>query len=140
MCLDGQYQRFLGCRRIPTPARLNERLKKVSTNRLKLRLPAQKICYRYAVAMCFAQQFERDLRAILWAADYHRWIDEIVLTEEQRRRFKDFDGFIDKSTCGLLLEKLRGTATISSRKAWKAFGKACEHRNTLAHTFLAEHD
>ncbi len=89
--------------------------------------------------MYLAQQFERDVRAILWTADYHGWINEIILTAEQRRRFKDFDGFIDESTCGLLLQKLRDTGTIASKRAWRTFNKACEHRNALAHSFLVEH-
>ena len=102
-------------------------------------LPTREIAYHYAAAMHFAQRFERDLRSILWTADYHGWIDEIPLTEEQPRRFKDFDGFIDKSACGLLLEKLRGTGTVKAKKeAWRTFSRACEHRNTLAHSFLAD--
>jgi hypothetical protein len=102
-------------------------------------LPTREIAYHYAVAMHFAQQFERDLRAILWTADYHRWIEEIPLTHEQRRRFTDFEGFIDKSTCGLVMEKLRRTATVKGKKVWRAFNLACTHRNSLAHSFLADH-
>jgi hypothetical protein len=74
--------------------------------------------------MHFAQAFEQNLRAFLYTMDYHGWIEEIPLTDEQRRRFKDFDGFIDKSTCGLLLEKLRATSSIKNRRAWKAFDRA----------------
>ena len=101
-------------------------------------MPTREIAYHYSVAMHFAQQFERDLRAILWTADYHRWIDEIALTEQQRRRFTDFGGFVDKSTCGLLMEKLRSTGTVRGPQVWKAFDRACEHRNSLAHSFLAD--
>jgi hypothetical protein len=90
--------------------------------------------------MHFAQAFEQNLRAFLFTMDYHGWIEEIPLTDEQRKRFKDFDGFIDKSTCGLLLEKLRTTSTIKNRRAWAAFDRACTHRNRLAHTYLMEHD
>jgi hypothetical protein len=102
-------------------------------------LPSREIAYHYAAAMHFAQRFERDLRSILWTADYHGWIDAIPLTADQVRRFKGFEGFIDKSACGLLLEKLRGTGTIKATKeAWRTFNRACEHRNTLAHSFLAD--
>jgi hypothetical protein len=34
-------------------------------------LPTRQIAYDYTVAMHFAQRFERDLRAILWTANYH---------------------------------------------------------------------
>jgi hypothetical protein len=102
-------------------------------------LPTREIAYHYAAAMHFAQRFERDLRRILWTAEYHGWIDAIPLTEDQVRRYKGFEGFIDKSACGLLLEKLRGTDTIKANKeVWRAFNRACEHRNTLAHSFLAD--
>jgi hypothetical protein len=102
-------------------------------------LPTREIAYHYAVAMHFAQQFEHDLRAILWTADHHRWIDEIPLTHERRRRFADFEGFIDKSTCGLLMEMLRRTGAVKGKKVWRAFDLACNHRNSLAHSFLADH-
>jgi hypothetical protein len=103
-------------------------------------LPTREICYAYAAAMHFAQAFEQNLRAFIYTMDYHGWIEEIPLTEDQRKRYKDFDGFIDKSTCGFLLEKLRGTSTIKKRSAWKTFDRACDHRNRLAHRYLMEHD
>lgn len=104
------------------------------------RLPSREIGYMYTVAMYFAQAFEQNLRAFLYGIDRHGWIDEIQLTDEQRKRFKDSEGFIDKSTCGLLIEKLRNTSTIKSPKAWKIFARACAHRNRLAHDYLMEHD
>ena len=103
-------------------------------------LPTRDICYAYAAAMHFAQAFEQNLRAFLYTMDYHGWIEEIPLTDDQRKRFKDFDGFIDKSTCGLILEKLRGTAAIKNRNALKTFDRACAHRNRLAHSYLMEHE
>lgn len=103
-------------------------------------LPTHDICYAYAVAMTFAQALEENLRAFLYTMDYHGLIEEIPLTAEQKKRYKDSDGFIDNSTCGLLIEKLRGTGTIKGRKAFKHLQHACEHRNRLAHSYLTEHD
>ena len=103
-------------------------------------LPSREISYAYTVAMHFAQQLELDLRAILFTADYHGWIPEIPLTEEQRKRYKNSDTFIDKATCGLLIETLRATSTVPDERIWAVFDRACEHRNRLAHSFLSDHD
>jgi hypothetical protein len=51
------------------------------------KLPSRELSYAYAVAMYFAQQLELNLRAFLYTADYHGWID-IPLTEEQQKRYK----------------------------------------------------
>lgn len=103
-------------------------------------LPTRDISYAYAAAMHFAQQLELDLRAILFTADYHGWLPDIPLTDDQRKRYKNSDTFIDKATCGLLIETLRATSTASDERIWIVFGRACEHRNRLAHSFLSEHD
>jgi hypothetical protein len=103
-------------------------------------LPSRELSYAYAVAMHFAQQLELDLRAILFTADYHGWIPEIPLTNEQRKRYKNHDIFIDTATCGLLIKALRDVSTMPDARIWTLFDRACEHRNRLAHSFLAEHD
>jgi|GEM_PF-5752238 len=103
------------------------------------RLPSPELSHAYAIAMQFAQQFELNLRAVLYTADYHAFID-LPLTEDQKKRFKTFDGFIDSSTCGLLLEKLRAAITVTDKKLWQALDRACTHRNRLAHSFLTEPD
>jgi hypothetical protein len=103
------------------------------------KMPSHEISYAYAAAMHFAQQLEINLRAFLYTGDYHGFID-IPLSDEQLERYKTSDTFIDKATCGLLLEKLRAVTTIKDKRAWKAFDRACEHRNRLAHSFLTEHD
>jgi hypothetical protein len=72
--------------------------------------------------------------------DYYGLVEEIPLKDEERKRFKNFDGFIDKSTCGLLVEKLKGTSALKTPKASKILGRACEHRNRLAHRYLMEHE
>ena len=102
-------------------------------------LPSRELSYDYTVAMHFAQQLELNLRAILYTAEYHAFID-IPLTPEQEERYKTVEGFIDNSTCGLLIEKLRGAITLKDKGIWRDFNKACEHRNRLAHSFLAEQD
>ncbi len=89
--------------------------------------------------MHFAQQLEINLRAFLYTADYHAFID-LPLTDKERDRYRDLNTFIDKSTCGLLLQKLRTLTTIKDKEAWKTFNRACEHRNRLAHSFLTEHN
>ncbi len=103
-------------------------------------LPSREISYAYTVAMHFAQQFELDLRAFIHTMDYHGWLPEVPLSDEQKKRFKDFDGFIDKSTCGSLIEVLCNTSIINNKQAFKVFRRACEHRNHLAHSYLTEQD
>jgi hypothetical protein len=102
------------------------------------RLPSPEFSYDYTVAMHFAQQLELNLRAILYTAEYHAFID-ITLTPGQEERYKTIDGFIDNSACGLLIEKLRGAIKLK-QSLWRAFNRACQHRNRLAHSFLAEQD
>jgi hypothetical protein len=101
-------------------------------------LPSREISYAYTVAMYFGQQLELDLRAILYTTAYHGWGLEVKLNKEQLKRFKDTETFIDSATCGLIIEKLRATRVIKANRAWKAFERACHHRNKLAHSFLAE--
>lgn len=104
-------------------------------------LPSREIAYAYTVAMCFAQQFEQNLRAILHTAHYHVGIEP---NRDERKRYgPDFDQFIDAATCGALISKVRTTATIEgkgAKSALKAFDRSCEHRNRLAHHFLAEQE
>ena len=100
-------------------------------------LPSRAISYAYTVAMHFAQQLEINLKAFLYTADYHGWGDPIELNEFQLKRFKDKDEFIDKATCGAIIEKLKQIKLIKNRVALKAFVRACEHRNKLAHAFLS---
>jgi hypothetical protein len=90
--------------------------------------------------MHLAQQLEVNLRAILYAADYHGWGAGIELLDAELKRYKDTSAFIDGATCGLIIEKLRATGIIPDRRAWRAFERACEHRNRLAHSFLGEQD
>jgi len=103
------------------------------------RLPSPELSHNYTVAMHFAQQLELNLRAILYTAEYHAFID-IPLTPEQEERYKTVDGFIDNSTCGVLIEKLRGAIRLKDKSLWPAFDRACHHRNRLAHSLLAEQD
>ena len=90
--------------------------------------------------MHFGQQFELNLRAILYTADYHSWGKEIPLTEEQRRRFKATEGFIDKATCGAIIAALRNVGVITANQVLNFFDRACAHRNKLAHSFLSDQD
>ncbi len=103
-------------------------------------LPSRAISYAYTAAMHFGQQLEVNLKAILYAADFHGWGADIKLEEAQLKRFKDTGGFIDGATCGQIIEKLRATGVIPDTRAWKAFERACAHRNKLAHIFLTEQD
>lgn len=89
--------------------------------------------------MHLAQQLEINLRAFLYTADYHAFID-LPLTNKQKDRFKTFKGFIDERTCGQLIMKLRAAITIEDERFWQALTDACGHRNRLAHSFLTEHN
>jgi len=103
-------------------------------------LPSREIGYAYAVTMLFAQQFELNLRALLYVTDYHAWGEEMTLDEPQSKRFKTLDRFIDEATCGALREKFKQSKTVFHGEAWSAFERACKQRNRLAHSFLAEQD
>lgn len=103
-------------------------------------LPSRDICYAYAVAMHFAQQFELNLRAILYSADYHGWIPNIELSKCEKKRFENSEEFIDNATCGRLISALKKTAWIKNKKVFTVFQKACEHRNKLAHYYLTLYD
>ena len=87
-------------------------------------LPSRELSYDYTVAMHFARQLELNLRAILYTAEYHAFID-IPLTPEQAERYKTVEGFIDNSTCGLLIEKLRKAIRLKE-SFWRAFDRACQ--------------
>jgi hypothetical protein len=87
-------------------------------------LPSRDISYAYAVAMYFAQRFEIDLRAILYTADYHGWIPALELSEEDKKRFKDTEGFVDGATCGKLIEALQKTDWIKEKKGQAGRGQA----------------
>jgi hypothetical protein len=102
------------------------------------RLPSGLVSYAYTVAMHFSQQLELNLRAILYTTDYHGWGAGVEFDESQRKRFKDTETFIDKATCGLIIEKLKAVGVIEDRRAFRIFERACTHRNKLAHFFLAE--
>jgi hypothetical protein len=104
------------------------------------RLPSRELAYNYTVAMHFGQQLELNLRAILYAADYHGWGNDIALTPDQKRRFKETDDFIDKATCGAIITALRNVGVITEPLFFKIFERACSHRNKLAHSFLSEQD
>lgn len=132
---------------MPTCRTTNERLNKMLPlpSSLKMakpvttdhRIPSPELSHTYTIAMHFAQQFELNLRAFLYIADYHAFID-IPLSDEQKARYKTFDGFIDASTCGTLLKNLRAALAVKDKKLWAALDRACEHRNRLAHSFLTE--
>jgi hypothetical protein len=55
------------------------------------RLPTRELAYDYMVAMHFAQLLELNLRAILYTAEYHAFID-IPLIPKQEERYKTLDG------------------------------------------------
>jgi len=103
-------------------------------------VPNPDISSHYTVAMHFGQQLELHLRAILYAADYHGWGQDLVLTEEQQRRYKATEGFIDKAACGAIITALRKVGIITANKLLDFFDRACAHRNKLAHSFLSDQD
>lgn len=106
------------------------------------RLPSQAVCYAYSVTMLFAQQFELNLRALLYVADYHEWGAEMTLDDDQTKRFKTIENFIDDATCGALLTKLEQNQKLASKHkdAWETLKRSCKHRNLLAHGFLTKWD
>lgn len=109
----------------------------MSTQPVKERLmPSAKIAYEYCVAMYFSQQLEQNLRTFTLIADQHGWMAGFEFTPEEIKRFKDIEGFLDKATCGLVVEKLRQYSNIKGKKIWLDFNKAIKHRNTLAHRYL----
>ncbi len=109
-------------------------------------LPTKRIAYAFAVGLHLAQHVELNLRAIIYTLDYHGWIEELPPQQAQPSRFKDADEFIDTATLGALstaLEKSGAIKTDPARKkmGWKRILEiACEHRNELAHRYLAKQD
>jgi hypothetical protein len=109
-------------------------------------LPTKRIAYAFAVGLHLAQHVELNLRAIIYTLDYHGWIEELPPQQAQPSRFKDADEFIDTATLGALstaLEKTGAIKTVTARKkgGWKTILQtACEHRNELAHRYLAKQD
>lgn len=103
-------------------------------------LPSREVSYAYAVAMYYAQQFELNLRAILYTADYHAWIPELKLNADDKKKFKNPENLIDKATCGKLIAALKETKWIKKKEPFSVFERACQHRNKLAHTYLTNHD
>ena len=104
------------------------------------RLPSRELAYHYTVAMHFAQILELNLRALLYTAHYHGWGGDLDLTQEQRRRFKDTNAFIDDATCGAIIDAIRKKKLIAKENLIQVFHRACNHRNRLAHAFLSNHD
>jgi len=90
--------------------------------------------------MHFGQQPELNLRALLYTSAYHGWGADLELTEDQLRRFKDTNAFIDDATCGTIISAIRKKGVITEEKLLQVFERACKHRNRLAHSFLSDHD
>ncbi len=102
-------------------------------------LPSREISYNYCVAMFMAQQLEDGLRYILDSADYYGIIDEVELTAAEKTRYKDTVEWLDKATCGRLLNALKRRIDLPPEH-WKALATAIEDRNLLAHRFLIQFD
>lgn len=109
-------------------------------------LPTKRIAYAFTVALHFAQHFELNMRAIIHTLDYHGWIEELP-PRKKRKRYKDASVFIDKAFVRELIEALNKSEAVKSNmesskeKQWKTILEtACERRNRLAHTYLAEQD
>jgi hypothetical protein len=108
-------------------------------------VPTKPIAHAFTAALQLAQHLELNLRAIIHILDYHSWIAELPLREDQHRRFKDADAFIDTATLGDLITALGESGAIKPRnatrksKSWKRLLlDACTERNRLAHRYLAE--
>lgn len=101
-------------------------------------LPSREFAYDYTVAMYFAQLLESNMRAILKIQDDHCYGRDIELDEDELKRFKSINKFINKAALGALIKKLEKTGTVNHSEAWAILERACPHRNKLAHSFLAE--
>jgi hypothetical protein len=89
--------------------------------------------------MYLAQQFEQNMRVIIFLGDQWGLLPELKLTKRERERFKDDTcKFLDEAgTCGRLLIALVDAGLIKNRAVLE---KAVECRNELAHWFLIEAD
>ena len=99
---------------------------------------SRELAYDYTVAMYFAQLLESNMRAILKIQDDHCYGGDIELDEDELKRFKSINKFINKAPLGALIKKLKKTGTVNHPEAWAILERACPHRNKLAHSFLAE--
>ena len=102
-------------------------------------MPTQRIAYEYACVMHLAQQFEENMRVIIFLGDQWGDLPDLKLTKKERKRFKeDTSKFLDEAgTCGRLLMALDEAGLVKDRSALK---KTVEYRNELAHWFLVEAD
>ena len=101
-------------------------------------LPDKEIAYRYTNAMLFGQEMELNMKAILHTIDYSFDDLEDTLREEQLKRSKTFERFLEKATAGSLQDKLRQTGISWTKPMSKLIDKAIATRNKLAHEFLVE--
>jgi hypothetical protein len=99
-------------------------------------MPPKGLAYEYTAVMYLAQQFEQNMRVIIFLGDQWGLLPELKLTKRERERFKDDTcKFLDEAgTCGRLLIALVDAGLIKNRAVLE---KAVECRNELAHWFLS---
>ncbi len=88
----------------------------------------------YTKAMFYAQQIEEDLKQIIFEGEQWGLFPE-PLTSEERKRYVDTSAFLDKAMLGKLLLVVE---KIGAAKNIRLLNRAKDHRNNLAHHFLAE--
>ena len=100
-------------------------------------MPSRKISYEYTCVMYLAQQFEENMRIILFLGDQWDELPELKLTKQERKLYKDDIGqfLSEKATSGRLLHALVDAGLVRNRSAIE---KVIRYRNELAHWFLVE--
>lgn len=101
-------------------------------------MPPRGLAYEYTAVMYLAQQFEQNLRVILFLGDQWGLLPELKPTPNEQRKFKDDTcKLLDSATCGRLVRALHEAGLVENRAALE---EAVEYRNELAHWFLIDAD
>ena len=111
----------------------------VATAKPERMMPNRRVAYEYTCVMYLAQQFEENMRVILFLGDQWAFLPELKLTKSEKRRFKNDIGLSlsEAGTSGRLLNALEQAGLVKDRAH---LAKIIQHRNELAHSFLVEAD
>jgi hypothetical protein len=111
----------------------------VAPSKRERMMPRRGVAYEYACVMYLAQQFEENMRVILFLGDQWGYLPELKLTRKERKTYKDdVSRFLSEvGTCGRLLNALEQAGLVKNRSA---LANVVSLRNELAHTFLVDAD
>lgn len=109
----------------------------VASSKRERMMPRRSVAYEYTCGMYLAQQFEENMRVILFLGDQWGYLPELKLRPSERKKYKDdVASFLSEAgTCGRLLDALVQAGLVKDREA---LDRVVRLRNELAHTFLVD--